>query len=79
MRLEAETGASIMKMSRLLQISRSGYYDWLRRPQGDRASKDRLILSKIREIHSTHPKWGLDAIWHEVLETIPAAGAVYTS
>lgn len=59
-----------MKMSRLLRISRSGYYDWLRRPQGDRANKDRLILSKIREIHSAHRKWGLDAIWHEVLETI---------
>lgn len=59
-----------MKMSKLLKISRSGYYEWLHRPQGDRASKDGLILAKIRETHNAHLRWGLDAIWHEVLETI---------
>jgi putative transposase len=63
-------GASIVKMSRLLKISRSGYYDWLHRPQGERAVKDNLILNAIRGIHNKHSKWGLDAIWHEVMESI---------
>lgn len=38
-------------MCRVLEVSRSGYYDWLRRPESCRAHKDRALLVHIRASH----------------------------
>jgi transposase InsO family protein len=35
----------------LLGVSRSGYYDWLRRPPSDRALTDARLLEQIKQIH----------------------------
>jgi len=35
----------------LLGVSRSGYYEWLRRPPSDRALSDAFLLERIKEIH----------------------------
>ncbi len=35
----------------LLGVSRSGYYDWLRRPPSERALSDAYLTERIREIH----------------------------
>jgi S-ribosylhomocysteine lyase LuxS involved in autoinducer biosynthesis len=35
----------------LLGVSRSGYYEWLRRGPSDREIADELLTAKIREIH----------------------------
>ncbi len=38
-------------MCRVIQVSRSGYYEWLNNPEGNRAKKDKnLILRKVEEI-----------------------------
>lgn len=65
-------------MCDVLEVSRSGYYDWLDRPQPTRAIKHKKILAIIRETHRKHPMWGVDPIWTEVKESIPCSrGTVY--
>lgn len=38
-------------MCRVLEVSRSGYYAWRRRPECDRAVADRRLLKRIRRIY----------------------------
>lgn len=35
-----------------LEVSRSGYYDWLTRPESERAKENALLLARIRAIHA---------------------------
>lgn len=57
-------------MCDLLEVSRSGYYDWTRRPTSTREKKNKKILEIIKKIHKKHPVWGVDPIWAEVKETV---------
>lgn len=41
-------------MCRVLQISRSGYYDWRDRPESARSRGDRVLLAEIRRVHYSH-------------------------
>lgn len=34
-----------------LEVSRSGYYDWLARPESERAMENEMLLTRIRSIH----------------------------
>ncbi len=34
-----------------LDVSRSGYYDWLKRPESDRAKENVVLLERIRAVH----------------------------
>ena len=36
---------------RTLEVSRSGYYDWLKRPEPDRAIETAALLVRIRAVH----------------------------
>ena len=38
-------------MCRVLEVSRGGYYDWLKRPESRRAREDRVLLVHIRASH----------------------------
>ena len=38
-------------MCRVLEVSRSGYYDWFERPQSKRGSENLRLVTKIREIY----------------------------
>ncbi len=38
-------------MCRVLGVSRSGYYDWVDRPESARARRHRYLLEKIRQAH----------------------------
>ena len=42
---------SVAVLCRVLGVSRSGYYDWLHRPAGPRASANRDLLEHIRKFH----------------------------
>lgn len=39
----------VMLCCRVLKVSRSGYYDWLKRPMSKRQSENRIISKKLRE------------------------------
>ncbi len=65
-------------MCELLNVSRSGFYDWVERPPSKREKKHQRLLKEIKRIHKKHPVWGVDPIWAEVKETIPCSrGTVY--
>jgi putative transposase len=39
-------------MCRVLEASPSGFYDWLRRPESQRAAEDRALVEKIQAVHN---------------------------
>lgn len=41
----------ITRLCHVLQISRSGYYDWTVRNESERSQRDRVLLKEIRTIH----------------------------
>ncbi len=42
----------IADMCRVLGVSSSGYYEWLRRPQSARATQNRRLLAHIKAVHA---------------------------
>ena len=42
----------VSTMCEVLEVSRSGYYDWVSRPESARAAADRAIAAEIRAAHS---------------------------
>lgn len=65
-------------MCDLLEVSRSGFYDWIDRAPSKREKRHQKILKIIRKTHEKYPVWGVDPIWKEVQETLPCSrGTVY--
>ena len=65
-------------MCYLLEVSRSGYYDWLDRLPSERSRKQARILDKIKAVHKKFPMYGVDPIWDDVKDSIPCSrGTVY--
>lgn len=57
----------LTRMCTLLGVSRSGYYEWLRRPQSARAASDEVLLGHIRRVHtSCHEAYGAKKTWIEL-------------
>lgn len=50
----------IVRMARLLGVSRTGYYAWLDRPLSARAEADAALLRRIRTVQA--PGWSVPAI-----------------
>jgi hypothetical protein len=42
-------------MCRVLEASPSGFYDWLRRPESQRAAEDRALIEKIQATRADGP------------------------
>jgi putative transposase len=38
------------RMCAALKVSRSGYYDWLNRPESERRQQERALLIEIRSV-----------------------------
>ncbi len=50
--IEAEKAShSVPRLCRMLDVSRSGYYAWRRRPPSERVRFDAVLLEKIETIH----------------------------
>jgi len=49
-----EENYAIALMCRVLEVSRSGYYDWRNRPPSARAQANQHLTSDIRRIHQEH-------------------------
>lgn len=41
-------------MPQVLNVSRSGYYSWLKRPESQRAICNKKLLEEIRRVHKKH-------------------------
>lgn len=57
----------IAERCRVLQVARSGYYAWCRRPRSARTEADALLLQRIRRIHlETQARYGRVRIHREL-------------
>ena len=41
----------VMKLCEVLEVSTSGFYDWLKRPESERSRENRRLTEKIRHYH----------------------------
>jgi len=57
----------------MLEVSRSAYYDWLKRPPSQRKLKDQAILRELVRLHQSYPVLGLDSLHQMVRPKIPCA------
>jgi putative transposase len=65
----------VSSMCRVLQISRSGYYDWRQRGVGRRAHADLQLLAHIRAVHVEHRHvYGAVKTWRTLKERAIACG-----
>ena len=56
-------------MCQVLEISRSGYYDWHDRKECGRSQRDRILLTEIRKIHQdTKEAYGAIKTWRALKE-----------
>ena len=56
-------------MCQLLSVSRSGYYDWLGRPESPRSRRNRELTMLIRQIHlESNGVYGARKIQRELME-----------
>ena len=51
---EKASGVPVSLACELLEVSRSGYYEWATRAPSDRELTDAFMTEKIREIHATN-------------------------
>jgi len=65
----------VARMCAVLEVSRSGYYDWLDRPESRRQREDRQLLVHIRQIHlDSRRAYGSVKTWRELHERGIACG-----
>lgn len=56
---------SILRMCGVLQVSRSGYYAWCRRPESGRARANHTLVAQLRQLHAqTRECYGAVKLWH---------------
>ena len=65
----------LKRMCRVLQVSRSGYYDWDRRKESKRSQQDRVLLEEIRRIHQqTKEAYGATKSWRALNQSGTVCG-----
>ncbi len=57
-------GASVEQVCRELEVSRSGYYDWLNRKPSERSRRNQALRRRLVELHEKYPAMGLDSLYH---------------
>ena len=61
-----------MKMCRVWEVSRSGYYDWMKKPESKRFQEDQQIASWLKQSHiACQGIYGLDKLLSDVREKFP--------
>ncbi len=51
-------------LCRLLEVSRSGYYEWLQRKPSVRKLHDQVLKRRLLALHTKYPSLGLDSLYH---------------
>jgi putative transposase len=65
----------ITRMCQVLQVSRSGYYDWQVREESERSQRDRLLLKEIRKIHQDMKEaYGATKTWRTLQQSGTVCG-----
>lgn len=61
------------KLCRLLEISRSGYYAWLKRGQSQRTRNNQVLTRELVYLHEKYPALGLDSLYHMLKSKYPCS------
>ncbi len=62
-------------MCQVLEVSRSGYYDWCGRGESRRSVRDKVLIKEIRKVHETHKEaYGAVKTWLTLKEVGVACG-----
>lgn len=60
----------VIRMCQVLQVSRSGYYDWAGREESNRNQQDRVLLKEIRKIHQDSKEaYGATKTWQTLKQS----------
>ena len=57
-------GFSVEQVCRVLEVSRSGYYDWSKREPSRRTAQNQALRRRLVEVHEKYPAMGLDSLYH---------------
>src|SRR5438132_4762392 len=65
----------VRRMCQVLQVSRSGYYDWAGREESERSQRDRVLLKEIRKVHQdTKEAYGATKTWRTLKQSGTVCG-----
>jgi len=60
----------IQRMCEILEVSTSGYYDWIERPESERARENRRLVARIRGFHqASKAVYGSPRIHEDLVES----------
>ena len=52
------------QVCRELEVSRSGYYGWLKHKETERTLQNQALRRRLVELHEKYPAMGLDSLYH---------------
>ncbi len=52
------------QVCRELEVSRSGYYDWLKHKPSQRERENQALKRRLIELHEKYPAMGLNSLYH---------------
>lgn len=61
------------ELCRILEVSRGGYYAWLKRRLCPRKQRNQELARELVRLHEKYPALGLDGLYHMVKQTIPCS------
>ena len=62
-------------MCEVLEVSRSGYYDWCSRGESRRSVRDKVLIKEIRKVHERNKEaYGTVKTWLTLYEVGVAGG-----
>jgi putative transposase len=65
----------VSRMCRILEVSRSGYYDWAEREDSERSQQDRVLIKEIRQIHQDSKQaYGATKTWQALKQSGTVCG-----
>ena len=57
----------------MLDVSRSGYYEWLHRKPSLRRQQNQALERRLLSLHQRYPALGLDSLYHLIRKELPCS------
>lgn len=65
----------VVQLCNALKVSRSGFYDWLKRKPSKRDISNQALARKLIELHEMYPVYGLDSLYHIIKNIVSCSRA----
>lgn len=63
----------MVQLCRVLEVSRSGYYEWLHRGVSMREQRNQALRRELVRLHNKYPALGLDSLYHMLKKEFPCS------